>query len=123
MNKKAKTKAQKADEDANLDEALAETFPASDPLSMTQPRTGADCRREDRGDIRSEKCRPGRSQTIGNEVVRCEPILLFEFESASRGDQQPSDGTRCPKLLVAVVCLAQRKEQSRDEFHHRALSR
>ena len=42
MNKKAKTKAQKADEDANLDEALAETFPASDPLSMTQPRTGAD---------------------------------------------------------------------------------
>ena len=55
-------------------------------------------------------------------VVRCEPILLFEFESASRGDQQPSDGTRCPKLLVAVVCLAQRKEQSRDEFHHRVLS-
>ncbi len=42
MNKKAKAKAQKADEDANLDEALAETFPASDPLSMTQPRTGAD---------------------------------------------------------------------------------
>jgi hypothetical protein len=42
MNKNAKTKAQKADEDANLDEALAETFPASDPLSMTQPRTGAD---------------------------------------------------------------------------------
>jgi hypothetical protein len=37
MNKNAKTKAQKADEDANLDEALAETFPASDPLSMTQP--------------------------------------------------------------------------------------
>ena len=42
MNKNAKTKAQKADEDANLDEALTETFPASDPLSMTQPRTGAD---------------------------------------------------------------------------------
>jgi hypothetical protein len=30
MNKKAKTKAQKADEDANLDEALDESFPASD---------------------------------------------------------------------------------------------
>ncbi len=42
MNKNAKTKARKADEDANLDKALAETFPASDPLSMTQPRTGAD---------------------------------------------------------------------------------
>ena len=42
MNKKAKTKAQKADEDANLDEALDESFPASDPPSMTQPRTGAD---------------------------------------------------------------------------------
>ena len=42
MNKNAKTKAQKADEDANLDEALDESFPASDPPSMTQPRTGAD---------------------------------------------------------------------------------
>ena len=42
MNKKANTKAQKADEDANLDEALDEFFPASDPPSMTQPRTGAD---------------------------------------------------------------------------------
>ena len=42
MTKKTKTKAQKkAEEDANLDEALAETFPASDPPSMTQPRTGA----------------------------------------------------------------------------------
>ena len=44
MNKKAKTKAQKADEDANLDEALDKSFPASDPPSMTQPRTGADVR-------------------------------------------------------------------------------
>ena len=44
MNKKTKTKAQKADEDANLDEALDESFPASDPPSMTQPRTGADVR-------------------------------------------------------------------------------
>ena len=44
MNKKAKTKAQKADEDANLDEALEKSFPASDPPSMTQPRTGADLR-------------------------------------------------------------------------------
>ena len=42
MNKKAKTKAQKAVEDSNLDEALDESFPASDPPSMTQPRTGAD---------------------------------------------------------------------------------
>jgi hypothetical protein len=43
MTKKTKTKAQKkAEEDANLDQALAETFPASDPPSMTQPRTGAD---------------------------------------------------------------------------------
>jgi hypothetical protein len=43
MTKKTKIKAQKkAEEDANLDEALAETFPASDPPSMTQPRTGAD---------------------------------------------------------------------------------
>jgi hypothetical protein len=58
MTKKTKTKAQKkAEEDANLDEALAETFPASDPPSMTQPRTGAARRREDRGDIRREKCR------------------------------------------------------------------
>ena len=41
-DQETKTKAQKkAEEDANLDEALAETFPASDPPSMTQPRTGA----------------------------------------------------------------------------------
>ena len=31
MNKKAKTKAQKADEDANLDEALDEIFPGQRP--------------------------------------------------------------------------------------------
>ena len=43
MTKKTKIKVQKkAEEDANLDEARAETFPASDPLSITQPRTGAD---------------------------------------------------------------------------------
>ena len=42
MNKKAKIKARKAGEDANLDEALDEFFPTSDPPSMTQPRTGAD---------------------------------------------------------------------------------
>ena len=43
MTKKTKLKAQKkAEEDANLNEALVDTFPASDPLSMTQPRTGAD---------------------------------------------------------------------------------
>jgi hypothetical protein len=29
---------------------------------------------------------------------------------------------RYPKTPVAVVCLAQRKEQSRDEFYHRVLS-
>ena len=28
---------------------LVETFPASDPLSMTQLRTGRTCRREDQG--------------------------------------------------------------------------
>ena len=48
MNKKAKTKAQKADENANLDKALDEAFPASDPPSMTQPRTGADLRKPKR---------------------------------------------------------------------------
>ena len=43
MTKKTKIKVEeKAEEDANLNEALVETFPASDPLSMTQPRTGAD---------------------------------------------------------------------------------
>jgi hypothetical protein len=42
MARKAKTKTTKADEDANLDEALNGSFPASDPPSMTQPRTAAD---------------------------------------------------------------------------------
>jgi hypothetical protein len=61
MTKKTKIKAQKkAEEDANLDEALAETFPASDPLSMTQPRTGADVpqrrpRRHPKGEVPPRK--------------------------------------------------------------------
>ena len=61
MTKKTKIKAQKkAEEDANLDEALAETFPASDPVSMTQPRTGADVpqrrpRRHPKGEVPPRK--------------------------------------------------------------------
>lgn len=61
MTKKTKIKAQKkAEEDANLDEALVETFPASDPLSMTQPRTGADVpqrrpRRHPKGEVPPRK--------------------------------------------------------------------
>jgi hypothetical protein len=42
MTKKTKTKAQKAEENTDLDEALDESFPASDPPSMSRPRTGAD---------------------------------------------------------------------------------
>ena len=59
MTKKTKIKAQKkAEEDANL--AIAETFPASDPLSMTQPRTGADLpqrrpRRHPKGEVPPRK--------------------------------------------------------------------
>lgn len=42
MTKETKIKEQKkTEEDANLDEALAETFPRSDPPSMIQPRTRA----------------------------------------------------------------------------------
>lgn len=61
MTKRTKIKAQKkADEDANLNEALVETFPASDPLSMTQPRTGADVpqrrpKRYPKGDVAPPK--------------------------------------------------------------------
>jgi hypothetical protein len=71
MNKKAKTKAQKADEDANLDEALDESFPASDPPSMTQPRTGADLRqrkpkRHPRGAAR-QRTRRSRSRANPTE--------------------------------------------------------
>jgi hypothetical protein len=66
MNKKAKTKAQKADEDANLDEALDESFPASDPPSMTQPRTGADLRqrkpkRHPKGEATRDNAKPRES--------------------------------------------------------------
>jgi hypothetical protein len=61
MTKKTRIKAQnKAEEDANLDEALVETFPASDPLSMPQPRTGADVpqsrpRRHPKGEVPPRK--------------------------------------------------------------------
>jgi hypothetical protein len=40
MTKKPKDAAQKAKVEANLDEALADTFPASDPPAMTEPAAG-----------------------------------------------------------------------------------
>jgi hypothetical protein len=50
MTKKTKIKAQKkAEEDANLDDARRNVPSYSDPLSMTQLRTGRTCRREDQG--------------------------------------------------------------------------
>ncbi len=60
MAKKTKTKTQKAEEDANLDDALNESFPASDPPSMIQPRTGADVpqrrpRRHPKGEVPARK--------------------------------------------------------------------
>jgi hypothetical protein len=62
MNKKSKTKVQKADEDANLDEALDESFPASDPPSMTQPRTGADVtQRKPKGEAIHRRTRGSRA--------------------------------------------------------------
>ena len=58
MTKKTKIKEQKkkTEEDANLDEALAETFPASDPPSVIKPRTRADvtqkqARRHSKGEM------------------------------------------------------------------------
>jgi hypothetical protein len=56
MARKTKSKTQKAEEDANLDEALNDSFPASGPPSMTQPRTGADVtprrpRRHPKGEV------------------------------------------------------------------------
>ena len=61
MTKETKIKEQKkAEEDANLDEALAETFPTSDPPSMIQPRTRADvtqkqARRHSKGEMSRRK--------------------------------------------------------------------
>ena len=40
MTKKPKDNAQKAKVEAELDEALAETFPASDPPAMSEPASG-----------------------------------------------------------------------------------
>jgi hypothetical protein len=40
MTKKTKDKTTKDKVDANLDAALAATFPASDPPAMTEPGTG-----------------------------------------------------------------------------------
>ena len=103
MTKKTKTKAQKkAEEDANLDEALAETFPASDPPSMTQPRTGADApqrrsRRHPKGEVPPWKI-------ISNEVVRCEPILLFEF--AHQFQRRPRVP---PSLDQKIICVGSRR--------------
>ena len=72
MNRKIKTKAQKADEDANLDEALDKLFPASDPPSMTQPRTGADLRlRKPKRQPKGEAIQPGtrRSRASSDGTV------------------------------------------------------
>jgi hypothetical protein len=40
MTRKTKNQVSKAQLDAALDEALEETFPASDPPQMTEPATG-----------------------------------------------------------------------------------
>jgi hypothetical protein len=40
MTRKPKEAAQKAKTEADLDEALEETFPASDPPAMTEPAAG-----------------------------------------------------------------------------------
>jgi uncharacterized protein len=40
MTKKPKEAAQKAKTEADLDEALEESFPASDPPAMTEPAAG-----------------------------------------------------------------------------------
>jgi hypothetical protein len=42
MTKKPKDDARKAKVEASLDEALADTFPASDPPAMIEPPTHAD---------------------------------------------------------------------------------
>ncbi|WP_158815073.1 hypothetical protein [Methylocapsa sp. S129] len=39
MTRKTKEQTIKDEVDANLDAALAETFPASDPLAITEPST------------------------------------------------------------------------------------
>jgi hypothetical protein len=44
MTKKSKEQANKAKVDANLDEALAETFPASDPPAMLERSGEAEAR-------------------------------------------------------------------------------
>ena len=78
MNKNAKTKAQKADEDANLDEALTETFPASDPLSMTQPRTGADVpQRRPRRHPKREV--PSRKKTTVTRLSGANPYFFLSL--------------------------------------------
>jgi len=42
MTRKTRDQAAKAEVEAKLDEALEETFPASDPLAMTEPSSRAD---------------------------------------------------------------------------------
>ena len=44
MMGKTKSQSDKDRADAKLDEALAETFPASDPPAMTEPSTAAPAR-------------------------------------------------------------------------------
>ena len=41
MTAKTKSRSDKDKQDARLDEALEETFPASDPPAMTEPTTAA----------------------------------------------------------------------------------
>jgi hypothetical protein len=54
MNKKAKTEAQKADEDANLDETLDESFPASDPSDPASDGSGPAEKTEETPEGRSD---------------------------------------------------------------------
>jgi hypothetical protein len=72
MTKKTKIKERKkAEVDANLDEALAETFPASDPPSMIQPRTRADVPQKGaRRHLKGVKCGAAKSRIISNLLNR-----------------------------------------------------
>ncbi len=55
MTRKTKDQTAKAKLDADLDEALEETFPASDPPQMTEPPTAAQATRKRPGPRRANK--------------------------------------------------------------------
>ena len=91
MNKKAKTKAQKADEDANLDEALDESFPGQRP-ALDDPASDGSGRDAEKTEETSEgRSKPTRDKAEPRVGRRSELVVVgFNVHAKPQRHLDPS---------------------------------